>query len=189
VGVTAGEDAGLDSQLCDHSHDWIGWVAMSFFGPVIRNGQMTFSGTVNVTGSLLSGDGTATQNGIGFAADPGTGFLRSGGGVTIYNSQGGNSIAFGNAGILTLSSAGSIQFGSVGLGTADLSIIRQAPNTVKFFDGSTNGSTVLLGAVDFRQSNSTFAQTATITNGPRAANPVTWVEVKVGGSSGRIPVW
>lgn len=43
--------------------------------------------------------------------------------------------------------------------------------------------------VNFTPAASTFAQTATITNGPRAANPVAWVEVKVAGSTGRIPVW
>jgi len=43
--------------------------------------------------------------------------------------------------------------------------------------------------VNFQPAASTFAQTATITNGPRAANPIAWVEVQVNGSSGRIPVW
>lgn len=45
--------------------------------------------------------------------------------------------------------------------------------------------------LDFGQTASTFAQTATLTNGPRAANPVAWVEVSynAGGSTGRIPIW
>lgn len=45
--------------------------------------------------------------------------------------------------------------------------------------------------LDFGQTASTFAQTATITNGPRAANPVAWVEVSynAGASTGRIPIW
>ena len=80
-------------------------------------------------------------------------------------------------------------WGSAGVWSADTAINREAANTVKFYDGSTNASTVLLGSVDFRQTASTFAQTATITNGPRAANPVAWVEVKVAGSTGRVPVW
>jgi hypothetical protein len=60
-------------------------------------------------------------------------------------------------------------------------VTREAPNTIKIFDNSTNASTVLLGSIDFRQAASTFAQTATITNGPRAANPQAWLEVKRGG--------
>ncbi len=37
---------------------------------------------------------------------------------------------------------------------------------------------------------STFAQAATLLNGPRAANPVTWVKVGYStGSTGRMPVW
>ena len=49
----------------------------------------------------------------------------------------------------------------------------------------------LIGQVDFPGTASTFAQTATITNGPRAANPVNWVKVKYnsGASSGRMPIW
>lgn len=45
--------------------------------------------------------------------------------------------------------------------------------------------------LDFGQTVSTFAQTATMTNGPRAANPVTWVEVSYNGgaSTGRMPIW
>lgn len=48
---------------------------------------------------------------------------------------------------------------------------------------------ILVKDVDFRQPASTFAQVATMTNGPRAANPVAWVEVMVAGSTGRMPVW
>lgn len=63
--------------------------------------------------------------------------------------------------------------------------------------GSSLGITVLnssrtnvIGKLDFTVAASTFAQTATITNGPRAANPVNWVEVSYnGGTTGRIPIW
>ena len=63
--------------------------------------------------------------------------------------------------------------------------------------GSSIGLTVLnssrvnvIGKLDFTVAASTFAQTATMTNGPRAANPVNWVEVSYnGGTTGRIPIW
>lgn len=56
-----------------------------------------------------------------------------------------------------------------------------------------NGSsaaTVIAKAFAFTPAASTFAQTATITNGPRAANPVAWARVLYNEtSSGRIPIW
>ena len=63
--------------------------------------------------------------------------------------------------------------------------------------GSSIGLTVMnssrvnvIGKLDFTVAASTFAQTATMTNGPRAANPVNWVEVSYnGGTTGRIPIW
>lgn len=59
---------------------------------------------------------------------------------------------------------------------------------IKKNDGSTYATLQAL-TIDYRQAASTFASIATMTNGPRAANPVAWLEVQVNGSSGRIPVW
>ena len=71
-------------------------------------------------------------------------------------------------------------------------VIQQiAANRLQIFDGTTTAGTIRQGIPEFSQTASTFAQTATITNGPRAANPVTWLEVTFnnGASSGRIPIW
>jgi len=65
-----------------------------------------------------------------------------------------------------------------------------ADGSISFYDHALSTfATAQLKSVNFVIPASTFAQTATITNGPRAANPVAWVEVFVAGSSGRVPVW
>lgn len=75
-------------------------------------------------------------------------------------------------------------------------VLRPASSAVQPAIGS---ATVPIGGLflaagtklDFGQTASTFGSIATITNGPRAANPVAWVEVSynAGGSTGRIPIW
>ena len=54
---------------------------------------------------------------------------------------------------------------------------------------STAHGDLQLNLVDFRVAASTFGQSATITNGPAASNPTAWVEIKVNGSTKRIPAW
>lgn len=158
---------------------------MGFFGVVRVNGVPRFGMPIVVT------DGSANSPSIGFASQPGLGWYRSAA----------NQIALANSGASTpppvsmdqginISASGQLVWTGSSATAAGTAVLRQeAANTFKFYDGTTNASTVLLGAVDFRQTASTFAQTATITNGPRAANPVAWVEVKVLGSTGRVPVW
>lgn len=72
-----------------------------------------------------------------------------------------------------------------------LGLIQSTANGMfSFTDASiSTGAQMNFRLANFGQPLSTFAQTATITNGPRAANPIAWVEVQVNGSSGRVPVW
>lgn len=96
-----------------------------------------------------------------------------------------------NAIVMNVPAAGDIwQFDAAG------GNLRPASSAVTPSIGATStpvGSLFLAATakLDFGQTASTFAQTATLTNGPRAANPVTWVEVSFngGGSTGRIPIW
>ena len=158
---------------------------MGFFGVVRVNGVPRFTSK-----QVLFPDGTAALPGVAFTSQPGIGLqLFDAAGFSV-NTLGVQRMYFG-AGI-SMDSDLSLRWTNSATNpntTTDLSVVREAANTVKFFDGSTNASTVLLGSIDIRQTASTFAQTATITNGPRAANPVAWIEVKVSGSTGRIPVW
>lgn len=74
----------------------------------------------------------------------------------------------------------------------DTQIQRIAANRIGIIGAdSTTAGTIRAGTFEFSAAASTFAQTATITNGPRAANPVSWVRVTFnnGGSSGRVPIW
>lgn len=65
-----------------------------------------------------------------------------------------------------------------------------ADGSISFYDHTLSTfATAQLKSVNFVIPASTFASIATITNGPRAANPISWVEVFVAGSSGRVPVW
>ena len=82
--------------------------------------------------------------------------------------------------------------GTVGIGTnADTIFQRIAANRAGLYDGSTTAGTLRLGILEFSAAASTFSQSATITNGPRAANPVSWHEVTYnnGASTGRIAIW
>jgi hypothetical protein len=161
---------------------------MSFFGWVIRNGQLSFSGN-----PVAFADGTASAPSITFASDQTKGFVKTATGIGVAG-FGGLSVELvgGSAGTIGLSSAASIGWESGTIGTAQDTIIKRiGPNRLQLFDGSTTAGTIRLGVPEFSQAASTFAQTATITNGPRAANPVTWLEVSYanGASTGRIPIW
>lgn len=147
---------------------------MGLYG-VRVNGRMAFSMTA----------GTAGAPSIAFTSNKGIYYDGTGVAVTQAGTQ---AVGFTNA-AMALANGFPLAWSATAPGSADLFATREAANTLKLFDGSTNASTVLLGAVDFRQVASTFAQAATILNGPRAANPVAWVEVRVSGTTGRIPVW
>lgn len=101
--------------------------------------------------------------------------------------QGGSTFGGGvtvSSGNMAVGSAGAIGWLSAGIMTSpgDSTIAMQN------FAQSTYASLQAL-EVDFRQAASTFAQTATITNGPRAANPIAWVQVRVNGTTGRMAIW
>jgi hypothetical protein len=151
---------------------------MAYFGMVRVNGLARFPGGTAAAPGITVGNGagiySGSQNILSFSLG-GNDYLDLTGGQARFPS---NEVVGWNG---TANNAS----GTV----IDTAIVREAANTVKFFDNSTNGSTVLLGSVDFRQTASTFAQTATMTNAPRAANPIAWVEVKVSGSTGRMAIW
>jgi hypothetical protein len=149
-----------------------------------------FGVRVNGAARILLTNGTATQPSLSFGAEPTLGLQRTSAETLAITDNGTRLFGFLTT-ALNLRGAADLVWtnGDAISGTGDTFLHREAANTVKFFDGSTTASTVLVGSVDFRQANSTFAATATMTNGPRAANPIAWLEVKVSGSTGRIPVW
>lgn len=161
---------------------------MGFFGVVRVNGVPRFT-----TGQVVVPDGQSLAPGLGFAGQTTLGLIRDGANSITVTRNGLEYLSF-NSGVgvaAELSRGYGWANSTASTSAVDTFIGRSAANTVSFQDtvATTNASTVLLGSVDFRQVASTFAQTATITNGPRAANPVAWVEVRVGGSTGRVPVW
>jgi hypothetical protein len=98
--------------------------------------------------------------------------IKSGGNILFAGGNGSDAWFFSRAGVLTPNSSNAADIGSTGNTIRDIHIGRYC---------------------HYAQVLSTFAQAATITNGPRAANPVTWVEVQYGTagaeSTGRIPIW
>lgn len=157
---------------------------MGLFGVTV-NGQPRFNGTI------LAGDGTGSLASLGFTSEPDIGFIHVSANTMGFINAGAVQALFQNN-LIQLGSGGSFAWcttADASGAAADTKIIRQAANTVEFFDGSTTASTVLLGVVDFRQTVSTFAQTGTLTNAPAGTNPTAWIEVRVGGSTKRIPAW
>lgn len=74
---------------------------------------------------VLAVDGTSSAPSMSFAADPGTGFRRSGFGVLVFDSGGVDAMALGgNATGLTMHALSPIQWGSAALGSADLTLSR-----------------------------------------------------------------
>lgn len=160
---------------------------MGLFG-VRVNGVPRFTG-----GSEQFPAGTSAIPGVAIG-EPNSGFWQRGSGIIGLTLAGTHHADFARSGGNVWASVASDvavgwSSGDPSSAAPDVTIVREAPNTLKIFNGSTAASTVLLGAIDFRQTASTFAQAATILNGPRAANPVAWVEVRVSGTTGRIPVW
>jgi hypothetical protein len=152
---------------------------MSYFGPVIVNGRSLFPA------------GSLSQPGISFQSAPNTG-LRLLGAYVQTVSGGAPIIETGPLGTF-MTSTGIMAWasGADPNGGADTYLQRIAANRLGLFDGSTTAGDLRVGRIEFAPAASTFAQTATITNGPRAANPVNWAEVTYnnGASTGRIPIW
>lgn len=125
------------------------------------NGVPTYNGAMNVVGNqTITGTQTVTGNIAG-----GAGLTLSAGDVVLPASR---FISWSGRSAISSTVDGSVEF------------INNSGSTY---------ANVLVQDVDFRQPGSTFGSIATMTNGPRAANPVAWVEVKVAGSTGRVPVW
>ncbi len=62
-------------------------------GGVVSTASQTFAGSKSFTASILSADGTIAAPSIGFINEPGTGFYRTGTGVTNYSILGNNSFS------------------------------------------------------------------------------------------------
>ena len=121
---------------------------------------------------LLLQDGTAAAPALAFVSEPSNGMYRPGATRTGFANSGGlQAQVNGDFLDAAITGAGGIRMGS-------------SQNTLAVM---LNGDATL----SFSAAASTFAATATMTNGPRAANPVHWVEVKYAGgaSTGRIPIW
>jgi hypothetical protein len=166
---------------------------MTYFGWSLRNGALAFGGPITAGGSVSVPIGSTSAPGL-IVGGGKSGISAAANGQSLQMVANGIVEEFITAGEVRHASDVDLSWSSStsAVGAASDTFFRRiGANRLSVYDGSTTAGTIRLGIPEFSQAASTFAQTATITNGPRAANPVHWLEVTFnnGASSGRIPIW